>query len=264
MAQNITLLGAGYTDVPAVVLPKTGGGTAEFYDMSGNLDFLGRDAALVSHLYDGAVALEDTNFPTWTPSTTASTIKTYTNVGTFTADMVSYDYYIRWKWDFQAAYPAGTVLLAAPLRLVGCYWHNLFRRPNTFARMESGTCVYAAAQNSHTTGSAWIKYVSASGAETLAQSASYGIYSTLQAPGISNATANTPTITVRTPTIAARCSNTYFSTDMAAAIDQADSKMIWSADLIRVRVGTSQMRSYYIHTLDLWNNPLTAPAEPEE
>lgn len=32
MAQNITLLGASYTDVPAVELPKTGGGTATFTD----------------------------------------------------------------------------------------------------------------------------------------------------------------------------------------------------------------------------------------
>lgn len=32
MAQNITLLGASYSAVPAVVLPKTGGGTAQFDD----------------------------------------------------------------------------------------------------------------------------------------------------------------------------------------------------------------------------------------
>lgn len=32
MAQNITLMGASYTDVPSVLLPKTGGGTAEFFD----------------------------------------------------------------------------------------------------------------------------------------------------------------------------------------------------------------------------------------
>ena len=35
MAQNITLLGASYSDVPAVTLPKTGGGTAQFTDVSG-------------------------------------------------------------------------------------------------------------------------------------------------------------------------------------------------------------------------------------
>ena len=34
MAKNITLQGADYTDVPAVKLPKTGGGTAMFVDVS--------------------------------------------------------------------------------------------------------------------------------------------------------------------------------------------------------------------------------------
>lgn len=32
MAQNVTVAGASYSDVPAVELPKTGGGTATFYD----------------------------------------------------------------------------------------------------------------------------------------------------------------------------------------------------------------------------------------
>lgn len=31
---NVTLMGASYTDVPAVTLPKTGGGTARFTDVS--------------------------------------------------------------------------------------------------------------------------------------------------------------------------------------------------------------------------------------
>lgn len=34
MAQNITLMGASYTNVPAVNLPKTGGGTASFTDVT--------------------------------------------------------------------------------------------------------------------------------------------------------------------------------------------------------------------------------------
>ena len=34
MAQNITLLGASYSNVPAVKLPKTGGGTATFTDVT--------------------------------------------------------------------------------------------------------------------------------------------------------------------------------------------------------------------------------------
>ena len=34
MAQNITLLGASYSAVPKVRLPKTGGGTADFTDVT--------------------------------------------------------------------------------------------------------------------------------------------------------------------------------------------------------------------------------------
>lgn len=34
MAQDITLLGASYSAVPAVLLPKTGGGTASFTDVT--------------------------------------------------------------------------------------------------------------------------------------------------------------------------------------------------------------------------------------
>lgn len=34
MAQNITIWGASYYNVPGVKLPKTGGGTASFYDVS--------------------------------------------------------------------------------------------------------------------------------------------------------------------------------------------------------------------------------------
>lgn len=34
MAQNVTIMGASYSDVPAVTLPKTGGGTARFTDVT--------------------------------------------------------------------------------------------------------------------------------------------------------------------------------------------------------------------------------------
>lgn len=34
MAKNISLMGASYSDVPAVTLPQTGGGTARFDDAS--------------------------------------------------------------------------------------------------------------------------------------------------------------------------------------------------------------------------------------
>lgn len=34
MAQNVTVQGASYSAVPSIILPKTGGGSAQFYDVS--------------------------------------------------------------------------------------------------------------------------------------------------------------------------------------------------------------------------------------
>ena len=51
MAQNITLLGASYPDVPAVTLPKTGGGTAVFTDTSAVSS--GQQAAAAAQILSG-------------------------------------------------------------------------------------------------------------------------------------------------------------------------------------------------------------------
>ena len=51
MAQNITLLGASYSDVPSVLLPKTGGGTASFLDTT-----IASNAASASDITSGKFA----------------------------------------------------------------------------------------------------------------------------------------------------------------------------------------------------------------
>ena len=53
MAQNITLLGASYSAVPAVTLPKTGGGTATFTDVTDTTAAAG-DVASGKYFYTSA------------------------------------------------------------------------------------------------------------------------------------------------------------------------------------------------------------------
>ena len=50
MSQNITLLGASYQDVPSVLLPKTGGGTASFIDVS-DTDAIASDVTAGKYFY---------------------------------------------------------------------------------------------------------------------------------------------------------------------------------------------------------------------
>ena len=54
---NVTLMGASYTDVPAVTLPQTGGGTVTFYENGG-----------------GAITIEDT------PDAAGGTVRTITAI----------------------------------------------------------------------------------------------------------------------------------------------------------------------------------------
>lgn len=61
MAQNITLMGASYSAVPAVTLPKTGGGTASFTDVT-DTTATAADVATGKYFYTAAgVKTEGTN-----------------------------------------------------------------------------------------------------------------------------------------------------------------------------------------------------------
>jgi len=82
MAQNITLLGASYPDVPAVVLPRTGGGTARFDDVSGDTVVA---AAMLSgytaHKADGSEISGGINNGTITNNTSGGTSSGTVNRG---------------------------------------------------------------------------------------------------------------------------------------------------------------------------------------
>ena len=82
MAQNITLMGASYSAVPAVTLPKTGGGTATFTDVT-DTTAAASDVASGKYFYtSGGVKTQGTNSGGGGSATVATKTATATNYPT--------------------------------------------------------------------------------------------------------------------------------------------------------------------------------------
>lgn len=245
---NIVLMGATYSDVPAVNLPVEGGGLAKF---NYGWNYIGEDAELISPSFSADYTLADTTISSWTPSTTAKTIKASVTAGTFSANMTEYDYLIRWICEFRAVYVSGATLKVIPYHLAFEGWQALIRRPNALS--------YTQAENMNS--NACLTYVSvpvfayynSSGTLTQAFSASYGIYPTLTASTFSSSTSATPTVTVKTPAITARCSTTYMNTSRVAELDST-STFKTRGEVYRVK--KSAMQQMYSDTVHLFANPL--------
>ncbi len=214
-------------------------------------DWKGYKPVSLGTIYSKSYKLSETTYPSWTPSTTAKAIKVAVNATTFTADMENYEYLIRWRVDFDAAYANGTAPKVAPHRECAEIWQAVFRRPNSLANLEAENFAGAACVTLYT--APLTVYYNSSGALTYTYAASYGIYPAATAATFASSTANTTTVTVKTPAINARCSTTYFSTAMAAAIDQENSVFTIVGELYRVPKG-SAMRSMYEDLVALYNS----------
>lgn len=215
-------------------------------------DFKGFRPELINgNLYNYTTSLADTLYATWTPSTTAKAIVATSTVGTFTADMTKYEYILRWRCQFDAVYESGYTIKTGVIREVAELWQTIMKRPNSLANIES----------ENYTGNACVTFASiplmvyknSSGANTYTFAISYGIYPAVTAATFSNATSDTPTVTVKSPTYNARCSTTYFSTTSANRIVDADSIIKVKGELYRVPKG-STMKVMYENMIDLYNN----------
>ena len=124
MAQNITLMGASYSAVPAVTLPKTGGGTATFTDVT-DTTAAAADVATGKYFYTAAgVKTQGTNSGGGGTSkntqvvqgTTRTTSSTLTAIG---AEMTvsktgTYDvYWSAFRSSTSSSYTYGTQLYIA-------------------------------------------------------------------------------------------------------------------------------------------------------
>lgn len=252
MPQNIIIAGQNYSDVPSLLIPKVGGGNAEFFDRSGSLDYMGIEAELVSTVHTLTTTLDNTDYGDWTPSTTAGVCVASEEKTAFAIDLAHYEYLLKWMFTAQIAYDAGTTMKAAPTIQVCELLQAIFKRPSNLANIvipnDNGN-VCATAMTAPL-----IRYWTSKGADSLAYSASYGFYMSAVAAAFSNSTSDTPNLTVKTPSISAKCNSSYFSTASANAVDEANTSLTMVGKLYRVRKGSSPIYMVFREIVEKYNS----------
>lgn len=218
---SITWLGATYPNVDSIGLPKTEGGTATFYDADADFAWLGGYVEYLGEVYSVETALKDTSFNGWSPSTTAKTIVSSKSVSpTVSINLEQYEYAIRWKFDCPMQYSASATNKLRVVRCLADSWQLVMRRANSFVNITANNLAGNACATLLTNG--LMDYYNSSGSHTYTWSVSYGIYPALTAATFANATNLQTTMTIKTPSVSARCSNSYINTTNMGYVDQTN------------------------------------------
>ena len=263
MAQNITLLGASYSDCPAILLPKTGGGTARFDDATittatasdvasgklflasdgtittgtssggggGSYPWFGSGTTFVKNVLNKTINLSTgTSFDSWSASTTAGAIKeaSTSNDVSETTDYENSWWFIT-KVSYDVAYNSGATLKSFPIHYVAYNATVVFPYPSTYQYLANGT--NSAATASGTTARGGLLYYNSSGSTAYYTAAppTYVFYLS-SAPSFS---LSGTTATMKLSAINARCNSTYFATSRKSSVDSAHTNISIKIDLYK-------------------------------
>ena len=230
----------GKADSPVTVNVSGGGGGS----------WMGVNATKVHTFTSEHILLKNTNFATWTYSTSATTIRAAQNYTQLTLDD-QHDYIQVLKFHTHFDYGNWSPVKAV-VEIGGFYASPAYRQASTYAGYKSET-KNSVASNA---GIYQIRtyYRNSSGTETSASSG-YGLYlGTAQTPSVSNATAATPKVTFVCPPIQARGSSTYFDQTAYGNVDKDTSYIDIECEIWGVDPGTSFYGAVSAGALNVLNN----------
>lgn len=253
MAQTIDLLGASYPDVPSVLLPKHGGGTASFTDVTDTTATASDVAAgKLFHAADGALTtgaastrlvvgamrpdaelvqsykfnknLVGDSLGTWPGYTTsATTLVASSQIGTYQANVTDYSYSVLLLMYMKPTYSTATNGKGRLEYWMGSYVYDLCDiAPNSFVAASGKT--YASRNlvlSGNPTGREF--YWTSGSAVNIYSTASYGLYMTPTHPTISDS----GVITFSSPAFMTRGSSTYFTNTYMNAVTDVNIQYIF-------------------------------------
>lgn len=213
--------------------------------------YLGTNPVKIADYATQTVALSSTSFATWTPSTTYTTIYASSDVGTAVLDLVNYNYNIVWFFDIEYKYDGTESSASKALRTCQCMQQSIYKNPNGLTTLSAKKFNGNYCTTLFTAG--LIDYYNTSSVKKLTYTSSVAAYLYATAATFSNSTTNTPTLTVKTPSIRFVCNNSYLTTANCAKIDKANTKFTLRGELWRVDKD-SAMQGMYRNIVNLYNS----------
>lgn len=207
MPHNITLQGRDFPNAPALVVPKTGGGTAKFFaDLKPYL--LRPDAELVeTYTHDSLVVTDDeVTLPAW-KSTAATTILASENLTPqITLDYDDYDWFVLERFLATPVYSTDTPAKSRNEYSIGSVMYELVSIPADSFKAANGTLYVSRSVGTNAYTCYRLLYWSSASALGVYTSTSYGIHQVATAPSISSGK-----WTIKTPAVSFRGHSSYLT-----------------------------------------------------
>lgn len=273
MAQNITIAGASYPAVPALLIPLTGGGgNAQFTDVSdttatasdvasgkyfytndgtktagtasggggGAYAWFGDGAEKVGTVINQTINLHsDTTYDTWTPSTTEKTIKAASTSSDYETNLNfnKYDYLIFYKGFIEPEYIAGTTMKNTIYRNIRYSANYLYGYTSAATNSSAPLTNTVTSQQTFNISVNGFTYYYDSTGNIASGIGTYGIYSDGLSITTSSISDGILTISLKLGALKAKCNSTRFSTTRAGQVDTANTNYYMTVDLYRAPHG---------------------------
>lgn len=207
MPHNITLQGRNFPNAPALIVPKTGGGTAKFFaDLKPYL--LRPDAELVeTYTHDSLVVTDDeVTLPAW-KSTAATTILASENLTPqITLDYDDCDWFVLERFLITPVYSTDTPAKSRNEYSIGSVMYELVSIPADSFKAANGTLYASRSVGTNAYTCYRLLYWSSASALGVYTSTSYGIHQVATAPSISSGK-----WTIKTPAVSFRGHSSYLT-----------------------------------------------------
>lgn len=249
-----------FTDIANAIRTKTGSSDPIVADnfptaianipTGSNSNWMGKNPTLVASPHSETATLNSIGFSSWTPSTTASTLRAASTLSAINISGKDYNYFVVETFVVNYVYnTSGSATYGLPMKYIATYVYPIFLRADSTTAYDLKTPNKVSA--SGPAGNRILKYTDVSNGATKYATYNYGVYETASTPTIGSATSSTQTLTIKVPAIDVRANATYCKAENVGSIDGVQSTFTCKVYVYRVDMDSSWWQGSYLLSLDL-------------